>query len=450
VSINDITLEILAKPNSRSVFDANNKKQNDIALALIEKGANINATVVDTSEFSSVTSLLQIAIQREKIDIALKLIERGADFDHKILKCVFNNYWNEQQEDALNLLKKIFEKKPLFLDLINTLSDSTYPLLVACEKHNYLMVEYLLHSEDIPEYKRADPNKIQGGYRYLDSAITLACYSFEVDSSIKLKMIESLKRAGADLKFKDQEGFDLCRYAIKIKGSSQFFEEIYNNRSPIEKIRNIYSGRNKKLLEIATKEGNLECVSFLYNKLSPQSQGCSPLSCLTISNKELENLFHTALAYNRFEVAKFFIEKDGNIIDSNNKNGDREIETSLNEFLETSGEDFMGLYRFQMSEAVKDGREMDIANISLGKKIKFLVENNCEISEKFNQILTNFRLQNLDLNPHSLDDNVTAIQKKLEFLEKIENLIQSRSPNPLSTSASAQVVRAQGPEATLN
>ena len=34
-----------------------------------------------------------------------------------------------------------------------------------------------------------------------------------------------------------------------------------------------------------------------------------------------------------------------------------------------------------------------------------------------------------------------AIKTKKEFLEKIQNLIQSRSPNPLTTSASAQVVR---------
>jgi hypothetical protein len=87
---------------------------------------------------------------------------------------------------------------------------------------------------------------------------------------------------------------------------------------------------------------------------------------------------------------------------------------------------------------------MDIVNISHGNKIKFLVENNCQISEKFHEILTNFRSQNP--NPDQETAEGRAIKRKLEFLGKIENLInERRSPNPLSTSnfASAQVVRAE-------
>jgi hypothetical protein len=159
------------------------------------------------------------------------------------------------------------------------------------------------------------------------------------------------------------------------------------------------------------------------------------LSCLTISNKELENLFHIALANNRFEVARFFLEKDSNIIDAK-KNGDRAIETCLQEFIDD--ENFMISYRYEVSD------QLDIVNISCGSKIKFLVENNCEISEKFNQILTDFKLQNPDPDQETAEG--MAIKRKLEFLGKIENLInERRSPNPLSTSnfASAQVVRAE-------
>ena len=242
-------------------------------------------------------------------------------------------------------------------------------------------------------------------------------------------------------KLQNSHGFDLCKYAIYIRGSSQFFEEIYNKRSAIEKIKNKWSGRDKKLLEMAVKEGNLECVSFLYDKLSPQSQGCLPTSCLTISNKELKELFQLSLKKKHFECAKFFLEKDSNIIDAKNQNGDREIEACLQEFLEIPSNDFMTFYRYEMAEANNSQQEIDIVNITYGKKIKFLVENNCEISEKFNQILANFRLQNP--NPDLATDDGMAIKTKLEFLEKIENLIRSRSPNPLTTSASAQVVRAQ-------
>ena len=405
--------------------------QIDIALALIEKGADVNAINPDSPK-----SLLEIAIDSHQIDIALALVDKGANLNIEIIYSILRQKWSfdSNQDSALNLLKKIFVKQPDLLNKINSYQSHDYPLHLACINCNELFVEYFLHSQDIPADKRADPNKIKitrhGGSKIRESAIGLVCSADTPDSSKNLEMIDSLKRAGADLKFKDQEGFDLCKYALRIKGSSSFFEEIYQNRSPIEKIKNRLSGRDKKLLEMSAKEGNLECINFLYDQLT-QSQGC--FSCTKISRDELKDLFQITLKQKHFECAKLFLEKDSNIIDAINQNGDREIEISLKEFLEYSGERFMDRYVFDTNHV---NRDIDIIDITLGKKIKFLVENNCEISEKFNEILANFRSQNPNPDQQTLEGR--AVKIKLDFLERIENLInERRSPNPSSISAFA-------------
>jgi ankyrin repeat protein len=448
----EIALVLIENGANVNAFDPQNRKsllqlalenkQTQIALALIEKGANVNAFDPQNRK-----SLLQLAIETKQTEIASALIQKGADLSLLFGGLPLANFILKKIEDqskALEILKIIFAKNPDSIIQINVnyqhdlISHTKNLLHLACKNGFEEIVEYLLNSEDIPRDKRANPNLRDSSGNL---PIVIVCENFRSSSENKLKMIDSLTRAGADLKIKDKEGYDLYRNAILIQDSKSFFEKIYKNRSTLEKIKTKLSGRDKILLKEAIQLSNLECIKCMYENLFPKAQGCSPASCLTISNKELNELFTLAVKDSKnLECAKFFLDK-GADLNHQNSAGDKSIDIYLKNFLELPTENFLTSYTLDNFRPDDANYRTDIINITSGKTIKFLVENNCKIDDKTKKMLENFITANPNPDPDTREGMATAL--KLSFLTKLQSLIEQRIPLPLPLSPSAQLVRSQ-------
>jgi hypothetical protein len=401
------------------------EKKTAIALALIEKGADVNVI----NQINNKTSL-QIAIETNQADIALALIEKGADVDRAIDGLPLANFVLKKISDspkALEILKKIFEKNPNLMDQIN----STYPdshnlernlLHLACYNNHPEIVEYLL--KEIPADKRSDPN-------ILDlrrcSPIMITCLAPISSSENKNKMVNLLIDAGANLKIKDFQDYDLCSYAIKIENSCEFLEKIYNARTSIEKIQHKLSGRDSYILKTATNLDNLECVKFLYEKI--YSHGCFTFLSQW-NSRNLDDIFDYAVKNNSVKCAQFFIDKGVNIKSTNRESI---LIDALDKFI-----------RFDEIELAEQYNHDNIKEFKPYQMIKFLIEKDCNIDQSTNEFLNNFITQNplpID-NPRDLE--TIGLKFKHDMINEFRGLINQRQPSPATASLQAQIVAVNG------
>jgi ankyrin repeat protein len=405
------------------------KQQNDIALALIEKGADANAIDPETGK-----KLLHIVIEKQQSDIALALIEKGAEIDLTFDGLDLPNYVVQNISDskkAFEIIKKLFEKNPDFINKINIpltyssgegISDS-YPqsslFLRACIYGKPEIVEYLLeHStpENKPDLNAKNPKGL--------TPIMSACQSYGALGDDKLKIVNLLIKAGADLKLVDKSDNDICRYVLKIQGSSELLESTYPNRSLCQKTKDRLL-KKTPLLHQATIEGNLECVKFLYEQAKGNpSLGCFPCyreNPLEVKDPNAQSTPLLLAVENTYsDLVEFFINNHANV-NCRNKANETPIYKALNKLFNGIDLEFFGQFYSQQGNSFENSNSYKI--------IKKLTEANCEIDEKSNILIRDFRNKYdefLATDPTNRNPNIqNAYRLILGILEPL-----SRSPNP--------------------
>jgi ankyrin repeat protein len=417
-------------------------QQIKIVLAIINKFDDIGIIDPEIQK-----NIFKFAIEKQQSDIALALIEKGAEIDLTFDGLDLPNFVVKNISDskkAFEIIKKLFEKNPDFINKINipltyssveSISDSYSQLslfLRACIYGKPEIVEYLLeHSapENKPDLNAKNPKGL--------TPIMSACQSYGVLGDDKLKIVNLLIDAGADLKIVDNDGNDISRYALKIQGSSELLKSTYPNRSLCQKIKDRLL-KKTPLLHQATIEGNLECVKFLYEQAKGNpSLGCfpcypeNPLEVKDLNTQSTPLLF--AIEKNDFECVEFFINNQANV-NCRNKANETPIYKALNKLL--NGIDLEIFGQFYSQEGIL------FENSNSYKIIKKLTEANYEIDEKSKILIINFtnNYRALSLsNSTSITPNIQNAYRSI--LGVIGPLLPLPVPMPVRPSLAGQVVQ---------